>query len=141
MTSEFGKSITAEDIVEQTDFFDDWEEKYAFLIDLGKQLPAFNSAEKSADNLVKGCQSDVWITHAKQGEQFVFFADSDAIIVKGLLAVILAAYNYKTAEEILDFDIEGYFEKLDLLSHISNVRGNGIQAMVARIRGFATPAG
>lgn len=137
MAIDLGKSITADDILEQADFFDDWEEKYAFIIDLGKQLPAFPPNLKNADHEVKGCQSDVWISHEKQGEQFIFHADSEAIIVKGLLAIILAVYNYKTAEQIRAFDIEGYFEKLDLLNHISNVRGNGIQAMLSRIQHLA----
>lgn len=138
MVSVLGKDITAQDIIDQTDFFDDWEEKYAFIIDLGKQLPAFADSDRNDENMVKGCQSLVWINHEKHGEQFVFQADSDAIIVKGLLAILLAAYNYKTADEILDFDVEGYFEQLDLLNHISNVRGNGIQAMIGRVREIAS---
>ncbi len=137
MAIDFGKTITAEDIIDQTDFFDDWEEKYAFIIDLGKQLPEFPAADKTDEYLVKGCQSDVWITHKEQDDRLIFQADSDAIIVKGLLGIILAAYNHKTAEAILAFDIEQYFQKLDLLSHISNVRGNGIQAMVDRIQTVA----
>lgn len=140
MSIELGKTITTDDILEQSDFFDDWEEKYAFIIDLGKQLPAFPDTEKNADNVVKGCQSVVWITHDKQHEKFIFHADSNAIIVKGLLAIILAAYNHKTADEILAFDIKHYFEKLDLISHISNVRGNGIQAMINHIQSIARTA-
>lgn len=128
------KNITAQDIIEQANFFDDWEEKYAFIIDLGKQLPQFPDGDKNDENLVKGCQSLVWITHEKNGERFIFHADSDAIIVKGLLAIILCAYHDKTTEEILAFDMDSYFEQLDLLSHISNVRGNGVQAMIARVR-------
>lgn len=138
MTSILGKNITAQDIIEQTDFFDDWEEKYAFIIDLGKQLPAFADSDRNDENIVRGCQSLVWITHEKNGEQLLFHADSDAIIVKGLLAILLAAYNHKTADEILAFDVEGYFEQLDLLSHISNVRGNGVQAMISRVREIAS---
>ncbi len=133
----FGQSITADDILEQANFFDDWEGKYAFIIDLGKQLPALDETQKNDDSLVKGCQSIVWISGEKQGDKFVFHADSDAIIVKGLLAIILSAYNYKSAEEILSFDIDDYFSKIDLLNHISNIRGNGIQAMINRIRAFA----
>ncbi len=132
----FGQSITTDDILEQANFFDDWEEKYAFIIDLGKQLPTLDTAQKNDETLVKGCQSHVWISGEKHGEQFIFHADSDAIIVKGLLAIILSAYNYKSAEEILSFNIDDYFSQLDLLSHISNVRGNGIQAMINRIREF-----
>lgn len=87
--------------------------------------------------MVKGCQSQVWITSFKHDGKFVFKANSDAIIVKGLLAIIIAACNYKTAQQIIDFDINAYFEQLDLLKHISNVRGNGLQAMVQRIKDLA----
>ncbi|PIE45111.1 MAG: Fe-S cluster assembly protein SufE [Gammaproteobacteria bacterium] len=134
---ELGKDITAEDIVEQADFFDSWEERYAFIIDLGKQLDPFPEVERTDENIVKGCQSLVWITYKEQNSKLIFWADSDAIIVKGLLAVILAAYNHKTREEILTFDIEHYFAHLDLLRHISNIRGNGIKAMVSRIQTIA----
>lgn len=133
-----GKDITAQDILDQMDFFDSWEEKYAFIIDLGKQLPTCENCDCIDKNVVKGCQSQVWITSFRHDDKFVFRANSDAIIVKGLLAIIIAAYNYKTAEEILAFDIEGYFAKLDLLKHISNVRGNGLQAMVQRIKDMAS---
>lgn len=131
---QLGKDITAAELLEQLDFFDGWEEKYGYIIDLGKSLPALPQNAYVDANLIKGCQSQVWIIHAKTEGRYVFHADSDALIVKGLLAIILIAYNHKTAAEILTFDIEDYFTKLDLLKHISNVRGNGLQAMVARIR-------
>lgn len=135
---QLGKDITAEDLLEQLDFFSGWEEKYGYIIDLGKSLTPLAPADCNDDNIVKGCQSQVWINHEKidegSGSRYVFQADSDALIVKGLLAIILIAYNYKTAEEILAFDIEAYFTQLDLLKHISHIRGNGLQAMVANIR-------
>ncbi len=121
MSINFGKDITIEDIVEQATFFDNWEEKYAFIIDLGKQLEELPDNDKTEENLIQGCQSLVWITHTKQENKLIFHSDSDAIIVKGLLAIILAAYNYKTPKEILSLD----------------VRGNGIRAMVARIQEVA----
>ncbi len=133
-----GQDITPEDVIDQMSFFDSWEEKYAFIIDLGKQLPTCENCDCIDKNEVKGCQSQVWITAFKGSEgHFTFRANSDAIIVKGLLAIILTAYNLKTAEEILSFDIEDYFTQLDLLNHISNVRGNGIKAMVERVRKIA----
>lgn len=134
-----GKDITSEDIIDQISFFDNWEEKYAFIIDLGKQLPVCENCDCIDENEVKGCQSQVWITPFKNDEgKFVFRANSDAIIVKGLLAIILTAYNYKTREEILAFDIEEYFSQINLLNHLSQVRGNGIKAMVERIRNIAS---
>ncbi|WP_434353882.1 SufE family protein [Psychrobacter sp. HD31] len=129
-----GKDITAEDILDQMSFFDSWEEKYAFIIDLGKQLPVCENCDCIEKNVVKGCQSQVWITSFKHEDKFTFRANSDAIIVKGLLAIIIAAYNFKSSAEILAFDIEDYFAQLDLLQHISNVRGNGLKAMVDRVR-------
>lgn len=131
---ELGKDITADELLEQLAFFGDWEDKYGYIIDLGKSLPALQQSDYVDDNLVKGCQSQVWITQQQDNGCYVFQADSDALIVKGLLAIILIAYNYKTAEAILAFDINKYFNKLDLLQHISNIRGNGLQAMVAKIR-------
>lgn len=135
-----GKTISADDILEQVDFFDSWEEKYAFIIDLGKNLPACADCDCIEKNEVKGCQSKAWINHSMEDGKLVFTGNSDAIIVKGLMAIILTAYNYKTPQEIIDFDMQSYFAKLDLLKHISNVRGNGIQAMVQRIKNIAQSA-
>lgn len=137
---ELGKDITTDELLEQLGFFSDWESKYGYIIDLGKSLAKLPESAFIDENVVKGCQSQVWITHAQQDGKFIFQADSDALIVKGLLAIILVAYSYKTAEEILAFDIDSYFEKLDLLKHISNVRGNGLHSMVARIRETVTNA-
>ncbi len=136
----FGGEITADDIVETLSFFDDWEDRYRYIIDLGKSLPPLSEEYKTADRLIKGCQSQVWMNaENKQGHLF-FAVDSDAHIVRGLLGVVLSAFNGKTAQEILDFDIKGYFSKLDLLQHLSATRGNGLQAMVKSIRAFAEAA-
>jgi cysteine desulfuration protein SufE len=130
----FGTTITADDIVDALSFFDTWEERYKYIIDLGKELPAMDDAVKDEAHLVRGCQSQVWIdTHREDGRMW-FDVDSDAFIVKGLLGVILAAYNGKTAREILSFDVDDYFERLDLVKHLSATRGNGLRAMVSRIR-------
>ncbi len=134
---ELGKELTTEELLDQLTFFDSWEEKYGYIIELGKNLPKLTEAAYTDDNLVRGCQSQVWLTTQKVGDCYTFQADSDALIVKGLLAVILVAYNYKTAQEIRDFDIDGYFADLDLLNHISQVRGNGIKAMIKRIQAYA----
>jgi cysteine desulfuration protein SufE len=92
---------------------------------------------KTDDRLLKGCQSQVWIKVDREQGRLLFEVDSDAHIVRGLLAVVLCAYNGKTPQQILDFPIEDYFSKLDLLQHLSPIRGNGLRSMVARIRGFA----
>lgn len=139
---QLGKDITSDELVQQLSFFTDWEEKYSYIIDLGKSLPKLEENDYNDNNIIKGCQSKVWLTHQtctnnQQSVSFEFFADSDALIVKGLLAIILVAYNHKSAEDILAFDMDAYFQQLDLLSHVSNVRGNGLKAMVQRIRDIA----
>ena len=93
---------------------------------------------KSEVNLVRGCQSQVWLVPEQQDELFIFKVDSDAHIVKGLLAVVLVAFNGKSAQAILAVDIERYFTALDLVRHLSLSRGNGLRAMVKKIQDIAT---
>ena len=133
----FGTEITTDDIVDTLSFFDNWEERYKYIIDLGKQLPAMDASLQTEDRLIKGCQSKVWIECHKEGDQLLFDVDSDAFIVRGLLAVVMAAYNGKTAEGVLAFDIENYFSEIDLIRHLSPTRGNGLKSMVQRIQQFA----
>ena len=135
--SRFGTEITSDDIVDTLSFFDNWEDRYKYIIDLGKELPPLNDESRNETNLVRGCQSQVWlVSEARDGKLF-FEADSDAFIVKGLLAVVLAAYNGKTPEQVTAFDVEGYFSALNLLKHLSVTRGNGLRAMVKRIQDTA----
>lgn len=136
--SPFGTDITSADIIDALSFFDSWEDRYKYIIDLGKELPVLEAAYKTDDFIVRGCQSKVWLVPQRDGELITFMADSDAFIVKGLLAVVLAAYNNKTAPEIQQFDIEAYFDELNLLKHLSATRGNGLRAMVQRIKEFST---
>ena len=131
---------TTEEIIEDVSFFDDWEDKYKYIIDLGKSLPAFDSDWHTAERLVKGCQSNVWIQPGREGELLTFSVDSDAIIVRGLLGVVLAALDHRTAKEILDFDVSGYFDALDLEKHLSPTRGNGLRSIVGRIKDIAKAA-
>lgn len=137
----FGTTITAEDIVDTLSFFDDWEERYKYIIDLGKELPSMDDGKKDDEHLVRGCQSQVWIDSSAEDGRLWFEVDSDAFIVKGLLGIVLAAYNGKTPREILSFDIDTYFEELDLIRHLSEGRGNGLRAMVKRIHTEASKAG
>lgn len=135
--SRFGTEITSEDIVDTLSFFDSWEDRYKYIIDLGKELPELDPSQRSEENLVRGCQSQVWLVSRREGDKLYFDADSDAFIVKGLLAVVLAAYNGKRAEDIRAFDVEAYFSELNLLKHLSVTRGNGLRAMVQRIQAAA----
>ena len=139
-TSPFGTRIHAEDIVDTLGFFDSWEDRYKYIIDLGKELPAIDSAKQTDTYLIRGCQAQVWLDASVESDKIWFEVDSDAFIVKGLLGVVLAAYNGKSAQEILDFDIDAYFAELDLLKHLSQTRGNGLRAMVKRIRDIAGAA-
>lgn len=135
--SQFGTDISSDDIIETLSFFDSWEDRYKYIIDLGRELPPLDDSQRTDENIVRGCQSQVWLTSRAEGGRLYFDADSDAFIVKGLLAVVLAAYNGKTPEAILAFDIEDYFTRLNLLKHLSVTRGNGLRAMVKRIKDTA----
>lgn len=128
------------EIIEDLEFFDDWEDRYKYIIDLGKSLPAMDDALKTELRLVKGCQSSVWIEPGQDGKLMTFVVDSDAIIVRGLLALVMAAYDNKTATDIDAFDIDAYFAELDLERHLSPTRGNGLKSIVARIQAMAKAA-
>lgn len=134
-----GKDTTLDDVLEGFEFLDDWEERYAFIIDLGKQLPAFPDDERTEENYVHGCQSQVWLIHYfdEDSGKLYLLIDSDAIIVRGLAAIILVALNGKTPRDLLATDIDELFEQLDLFRHISPTRGNGLRAMVGKIRDIA----
>lgn len=134
MNNPFGSTITAEDIIDTIGFFDSWEDRYKYIIDLGKELPAMDATKKDDMHLVRGCQSQVWIDCQQDDSAMWFEADSDAFIVKGLLGVVLAAYNGKSPAEVQAFDIDHYFEQLGLIKHLSHTRGNGLRAMVKRIQ-------
>jgi len=129
---------TSEEIVDSLSFFDSWEDRYRYMIDLGKELPTMADSLKTKDRIVPGCQSQVWIEPNFENGIFIFLVDSDAFIVKGLLAIVMAAYNHKSPQEILDFDIQGYFDQLDLVKHLSPTRGNGLQAVVETIKQLAS---
>lgn len=135
--STFGTDISIEDLIDTLSFFDNWEDRYRYIIELGKQITPQNDDFKLDERLIKGCQSQVWMDCQKDGDRLFFIVDSDAHIVKGLLGVVLIAYNGKTSAEVLDFDIEAYFSQLDLIKHLSPTRGNGLRSMVKRIQAFA----
>lgn len=128
-----------DEIRESFAFFDDWEDKYRFVIDLGRELPHMDPADKTEENLVRGCQSQVWLVarHDPRTDTLRLSLDSDAHIVRGLIAIVLAAYDGRSPSDIADYDIESLFEELDLLSHLSVTRGNGLRAMIEHIRAAA----
>lgn len=132
----FGNSITTTDILDTIEFLDDWEERYSYIIDLGKSLPPFPESEKTEENLVHGCQSQVWLSHHFDKDTCTLHVllDSDAIIVKGLAAIVLASLNAKSPQAVIDEDVEALFNKMDLMRHISPTRGNGLRSMLERIK-------
>lgn len=118
-----------------------WEERYRALIQLGKQLPALTADWRGSDRALPGCESQVWLVGDVDARgHWHFAADSEARIVRGLLAVVLAAFNHQTAAAILAFDVEAYFDRLQLAKHLSPSRGNGLQAMVNAIRSQVSQA-
>jgi cysteine desulfuration protein SufE len=133
-----------QDIADNLAFLDDWEDRLNYLIELGQALPPMDDADKTADNKVRGCASNVWLVSSAQvsGGQPVltFRGQSDAIITKGLVAVLLALYSGRPASEIADTDAVEWFRKLGLSDHLGMQRSNGLVAMVNRIRSEARAA-
>ena len=130
----FGTQILVQDIVTQMQSFHGWEDRYRQVIQWGKKLPIMPEELKSDRMLVSGCESMVWLIGEQQEGKWYFCADSDARIVRGLIALVLAAFNGKSAQEIRAFDIEAYFENIGLLAHLSPSRGNGLRAIVDQIK-------
>ncbi|MFP5305385.1 MAG: SufE family protein [Gammaproteobacteria bacterium] len=127
-------------LIDTSELLGDWEERYRYLIELGRKLPPLPDADHSEANKVRGCMSQVWLTHRVvpgPPARLEFAGDSDAHIVKGLIALLFQLLSGKTPEEILRTDVSGIFERLGLDSHISMNRRNGFYAMVERIRHMA----
>lgn len=135
--------LTADRIIQNFEILGNWEERYRYVIDLGRKLPGLDDKYKTEENRVKGCVSNVWlVTRVNEGSPptLEFEADSDAHIVRGLVAILLAIYSGKSPGEIVDIDIRDIFQKLDLENHLSPSRSNGFFSMVERIRGLAQAA-
>ena len=127
-----------DELVENFELLGDWESRFAYLIDLGKALPPMDEADKCEDNRVHGCQAQVWMKFDPEAEgKITISADSDAFIVKGLIAVLLLIYSGKPAKEILNTDGSAMLSKLQLAEHLSPTRKNGLFHMVQRIRELA----
>ncbi len=130
-----------QDIAENLTFLDDWEDRYRYLIELGQALPKLDESERSSENKVNGCVSQVWLV-AEPADQngapgLRFRGESDAMIVQGLVAVLLALYSDRSANEIAQTDAIALFDELGLREHLTTQRSNGLVAMVNRIRGEA----
>lgn len=138
MNSEHLNSVRAsqEELAEEFGIFDNWMDRYQYIIDMGKQLPVFPEELKNAETKIHGCQSNVWIHYQRQGETLHFEATSDAAIVSGLIAVLMRIYNDRTPQEITETPPH-FLEELGLDKHLSPTRSNGLHAMLERIYGVA----
>lgn len=119
-------------------FFDSWEDKYRYIIEIGENLPELSPEFLTEEWKVKGCQSQVWLVPQKNADNTLsFLGTSDAMIVKGLIGIVLSIYNNKTSSEIKSMDIDGIFASLGLREHLSPSRRNGLEAMIEKIKHYA----
>lgn len=126
-----------DEIIEEFEGLTDWMDRYAYIIELGGQLPAMGEQYKTPENLIEGCQSRVWIEAQLDGEGLIDFeADSDAMIVKGIVALLMRVLNHRSPREILDEDLY-FIDRIGLKEHLSPTRSNGLVAMVKQIRMYA----
>ena len=123
-------------IIEDFSVFEDWMDKYAYLIELGGELPAFDEVHRTDSNLIKGCQSKVWFNAEFVDGKIVFTADSDAIITKGIASLLIKVMSNQTPEDILNADLY-FIEKIGLTQHLSPTRSNGLLSMVKQIKIYA----
>ena len=121
------------EIVDEFSLFDDWMDRYQYLIDLGRKMPDLPEEEKTEDRLLDGCQSQVWLIAEGDAERLEFRANSDAAIVSGLIALILRVYSGRSAREIIDSEPE-FVREIGLSQHLSPTRANGLNAMLGEIR-------
>ena len=123
-------------IIDEFNFFQDWSEKYQYLIDLGKSLPDFDQNNKIDSNLIDGCQSKVWLNSSFNDNIVIFEADSDAIISKGIISLLIRVFSGHNPKDILEANID-FIEKIGLNSHLSQTRANGLLSMIKQIKIYA----
>ena len=126
-----------DEIIEEFELFDNWEDKYAYLIELGKNLPAMPETLKTDERKVKGCQSSVWLYPSLENQQIIFQADSDALIVKGLVSLLIRLLSGQSPEAIAQAELY-IFEKIGMTQHLSMTRANGLAAMIKQMKMYAT---
>mgnify|MGYP000051797418 CR=1 FL=1 len=128
--------ISQNEIIEEFSLLDNWEDRYQYIIDMGRNLPSFSDVEKTEENKIKGCQSQVWFLTKMQNERLKFRAISDAAIVSGLIAILLRIYSNKKPKDIIEAPIH-FIEALGFEHHLSPTRSNGLSSMLKAIRNFA----
>jgi len=125
-----------DEIVDEFSMFDDWMERYEYIIELGKSLPLIDDQYKTEDNIIKGCQSKVWVHGEENDNKIVFTADSDAILTKGIIAILIRAFSNQKAADILEANTE-FIDKIGLKEHLSPTRANGLVSMIKQIKMYA----
>jgi cysteine desulfuration protein SufE len=124
------------DIVEEFSLFDDWMQRYEYIIDLGKSLPLIDEQYKTEENIIKGCQSKVWVHGELLEDKIVFTADSDAILTKGIIAILIRVFSNQKATDILDANTD-FIDAIGLKEHLSPTRANGLVSMIKQIKMYA----
>ena len=124
------------EIVDEFSMFDDWMQRYEYIIELGKSLPLVDEQYKTDENIIKGCQSKVWLHGEQNSEKVVFTADSDAILTRGIIAILIRVFSNQTAQDILESDTH-FIEEIGLKEHLSPTRANGLVSMIKQIKMYA----
>ena len=124
------------EIIDEFSMFEDWEERYQYMIDLGKTLPLIEEQYKTDDNIIKGCQSKVWVHANMQDDKVNFTADSDAIITKGIIAILIRAFSNQHPNAIIEAKTD-FIDKIGLKEHLSPTRANGLVSMIKQIKLYA----
>ena len=124
------------DIIEEFDMFDDWMERYEYMIELGKSLPLIKENYKTDNNTIKGCQSKVWLHADLESDKLVFTADSDAIITKGIIAILIRVFSNQTPKDIIDANTD-FINRIGLKDHLSPTRANGLVSMIKQLKLYA----
>ena len=125
-----------DEIIDEFAMFEEWDERYQYVIDLGKTLPLINEQYKTEDNIIKGCQSKVWLYGEQQDGNIVFTADSDAILTKGLIAIMIRVFSNQKPEAILEANTD-FIDEIGLKEHLSPTRANGLVSMIKQIKMYA----
>ena len=124
------------EIIAEFDFFEDWMERYEYIIELGKSIPLLEEKHKTTVNLIEGCQSQAWLHAEKKEGKIIYYADADAILAKGVIALLLRVYSNQTPEDILNAEVD-FIDKIGLKENLSPTRANGLEAMVKQIKLYA----
>ena len=125
-----------QDIVDEFALFDNWEDRYQYMIDLGKSLPIIKDQYKDEDHIIKGCQSKVWVHADLEDDKIEYTADSDAIITKGIIAILLRVFSKQTPNDILEADMK-FIDEIGLKEHLSPTRANGLVSMIKQLKLYA----